>query len=167
MWKCHKIVKGFSAFTDKLHERQRDPDEKARQEVVVTICEAASENIDSVTDQVVYRTTFLLLGKYSVIIIFIVPHVLYVVYLGLPSLYTGHPHFILYFFIYLLYSSSFLISASLSVNKSMQYIICIVCEYYFSGAVKILLSHFLVAFCHFNSFLKMCVKELEIRRCVS
>lgn len=38
---------------DKLHERQRDPDEKARQEVVVTICEAASGNIDAVTDQVV------------------------------------------------------------------------------------------------------------------
>ena len=37
---------------DKLHERQRDPDEKARQEVVVTICEAASGNIDAVTDQV-------------------------------------------------------------------------------------------------------------------
>lgn len=53
----------MSTVTDKLHERQRDPDEKARQEVVVTICEAASENIDSVTDQVVYRTTFLLLGK--------------------------------------------------------------------------------------------------------
>ena len=63
--KCHKIIQKncLSTFTDKLHERQRDPDEKARQEVVVTICEAASENIDSVTDQVVYSTTFLLLGK--------------------------------------------------------------------------------------------------------
>lgn len=40
-----------SDLADKLHERQRDPDEKVRQEVVITICEAASENIDSVTDQ--------------------------------------------------------------------------------------------------------------------
>ncbi|XP_015769541.1 PREDICTED: sister chromatid cohesion protein PDS5 homolog A-B-like [Acropora digitifera] len=56
---CIKRAKEFlqhhpvlaSDLADKLHERQRDPDEKARQEVVVTICEAASENIDSVTDQ--------------------------------------------------------------------------------------------------------------------
>ena len=39
-------------FLDKLHERQRDPDERVRQEVVATICEAASEHITSISDQV-------------------------------------------------------------------------------------------------------------------
>lgn len=56
---CIKRAKEFLRYhpglaadiTDKLHERQRDPDERARQEVVVTICEAASENIEHVTDQ--------------------------------------------------------------------------------------------------------------------
>ena len=61
--KCYKIIKCLSTVADKLHERQRDPDEKARQEVVMTICEAASENIDSVTDQVGYSSTFLPLEK--------------------------------------------------------------------------------------------------------
>ena len=37
---------------DKLHERQRDPDERVRQEVVITICDAAAENISSISDQV-------------------------------------------------------------------------------------------------------------------
>ncbi len=37
---------------DKLHERQRDPDERVRQEVVATICDAASENISCISDQV-------------------------------------------------------------------------------------------------------------------
>ena len=37
---------------DKLHERQRDPDERVRQEVVITICDAAAENISGVSDQV-------------------------------------------------------------------------------------------------------------------
>ena len=55
------IIVNYSTFlfiSDKLHERQRDPDEKARQEVVITICDAASENIDSVTDQVVNTHLF-------------------------------------------------------------------------------------------------------------
>ena len=38
---------------DKLHERQRDPDERVRQEVVITICDAAAENISGVSDQVI------------------------------------------------------------------------------------------------------------------
>ena len=53
-----KVTLIFFSVLDKLHERQRDPDEKVRQEVVITICEAASENIDSVTDQVVTSSTF-------------------------------------------------------------------------------------------------------------
>ena len=38
---------------DKLHERQRDPDERVRQEVAITICDAAAENISGVSDQVI------------------------------------------------------------------------------------------------------------------
>ena len=45
-------MKTFCLFLDKLHERQRDPDERVRQEVVATICEAASEHINSISDQV-------------------------------------------------------------------------------------------------------------------
>ena len=44
-------------FLDKLHERQRDPDERVRQELVATICEAASENISCVSDQVLEIVT--------------------------------------------------------------------------------------------------------------
>lgn len=44
-------------FSDKLHERQRDPDERVRQEVVMTICEAASEHISSISDQVLEVAT--------------------------------------------------------------------------------------------------------------
>ena len=39
-------------FADKLHERQRDPDERVRQEVVATICDAAVEQIENVDDKV-------------------------------------------------------------------------------------------------------------------
>lgn len=38
--------------SDKLHERQRDPDERVRQEVVSTVCDAASEHISVISDQV-------------------------------------------------------------------------------------------------------------------
>lgn len=37
--------------TDKLHERQRDPDERVRQEVVATICDAAVEQIEHIDDK--------------------------------------------------------------------------------------------------------------------
>ena len=39
-------------FADKLHERQRDPDERVRQEVVATICDAAVEQIEHIDDKV-------------------------------------------------------------------------------------------------------------------
>ncbi|KAL9973177.1 hypothetical protein ACROYT_G019595 [Oculina patagonica] len=56
---CIKRAKEFLQYhpdlaadlTDKLHERQRDPDERVRQEVVATICDAASENISCISDQ--------------------------------------------------------------------------------------------------------------------
>ena len=50
-------IEGSCLFSDKLHERQRDPDERVRQEVVSTICEAASENISSISDQVLEVAT--------------------------------------------------------------------------------------------------------------
>ena len=39
-------------FSAKLDERQRDPEERVRQEVVLTICEAAAENINCISDKV-------------------------------------------------------------------------------------------------------------------
>ena len=39
-------------FADKLHERQRDPDERVRQEVVATICDAGVEQIEHIDDKV-------------------------------------------------------------------------------------------------------------------
>lgn len=42
--------------SDKLHERQRDPDERVRQEVVSTVCDAASEHISVISDQVLQDT---------------------------------------------------------------------------------------------------------------
>ncbi|KAJ7363327.1 Sister chromatid cohesion protein PDS5 A [Desmophyllum pertusum] len=73
---CIKRTKEFLQFqpdlvddlTDKLHERQRDPDERVRQEVVKTICEAAAENINCISDQLlddwhVRREAMMCLGK--------------------------------------------------------------------------------------------------------
>lgn len=56
---CVKRAKEFLKYhpdlvtdvTDKLHERQRDPDERVRQEVVATICDAAVEQIEHIDDK--------------------------------------------------------------------------------------------------------------------
>lgn len=45
----------FFFILEKLRERQRDPDEKVRMEVVSTICEAASEKCESVPEKVKYN----------------------------------------------------------------------------------------------------------------
>lgn len=53
--RCKEFLKNHpdlvADISDKLHERQRDPDERVRQEVVITICDAAAENISGVSDQ--------------------------------------------------------------------------------------------------------------------
>lgn len=53
--RCKEFLKNHPDLVtdigDKLHERQRDPDERVRQEVVITICDAAAENISGVSDQ--------------------------------------------------------------------------------------------------------------------
>lgn len=42
----------FGTHSEKLHQRELDPDEQIRQEVVKTICETAAENIICVPDMV-------------------------------------------------------------------------------------------------------------------
>lgn len=39
-------------YVEKLIHRQRDPDQKVRMEVVTAICDAASENISKISQQV-------------------------------------------------------------------------------------------------------------------
>ena len=40
---------------DKLHERQRDPDDRVRQAVVSVVCVAAQKNLNIISDQVCYN----------------------------------------------------------------------------------------------------------------